>query len=164
MKRPLVLFVLFVLLFAIPVHAAPKVVRVLTYLPREVGHSYVNMFTFKHPVLALEQWASVGALVFDEKTTMDAFARCSHCAEAGFFNHGRRYGIGQTAANVALAGTLYVTAEQYTTDAERDNGRVWRNIPNILFVAPVTFHVMAGVSNMAVRGDAPRPIIPVPVE
>lgn len=142
---------LLLLISPLSTEATPKW---LTAIPRAVGRTYGNMFTFKHPVLALEQWATIGALAFDGKTTLDVFARCHSCTETFPIEHNQRYGVGTVVLNVALAGTLYTTSEQYGDELLRnDPNYVWRNINNSLFLVPTVYHVRAGVLNMRVKSD-----------
>jgi hypothetical protein len=38
--------------------------RILTAIPRAVGRNYGNMFTFKHPWVAVQQWSQVATTAF----------------------------------------------------------------------------------------------------
>jgi hypothetical protein len=139
-----------VLLCAAPAGAAP---RWLTAVPRAVGRTYGNMVTFRHPALALEQWASIGAVAFDEKTTVDVFSRCLTCAESSLFYQGRRYGTGIALAGTVLFGTFYATGEQYGSELLRDDpSRIWRALPNAQVAVPLAIHIPAGIDNMRIKG------------
>lgn len=147
--------ILLVLLLAgaIPAQAAP---RWLTAVPRSVGRTYGNMFTFKHPVLALEQWASVGAVAFDERTTTDLFHRCPTCVESGLIYHNGRYNGGIAILGTIAAGTFYSTLEQYGDELIRDDpNKFWRNANNFQVATPLAIHIQAGVHNMGVATFRP---------
>lgn len=143
------LFLLLVLAcFAAESHAGVK--KILTSVPRAIGRNYANMFNFKHPWLAAQQWAIVGAVLFDEKTTQDRFNRCSRCVEANPFApyyNGRTGTRGAVLDSLALI-TFETTMTNYTAELTRnDPSRGWRNAYSIIPVTYIGVHSWAGWSN-----------------
>lgn len=151
-----VLFLLLLILLALPAQAAPKW---LTAVPRAVGRSYGNMFTFKHPWVAAQQWMTVGAMLFDEKTTWDAMHRCAGCVEANptsLYYHRQATGPLMFADALLLSG-IETTLTKYGSEVNGDDTTkyhaVWSNLYSLLPAEDVAIHVYAGTHNMAIRGD-----------
>lgn len=135
-------------LFCAPSMAAP---RWLTAVPRAIGRGYGNMVTFKHPGLALEQWATLGVVILDQKTTVDAFARCQTCAEGTILSpwYGKRYGVGTAILQVGLTQTIYSSTEQYSYELLKDDPNpYWRSLRFAEASIPLAVHIHAALSNM----------------
>jgi hypothetical protein len=158
MKTKLALIVTLVLLSVLPSHAAP---RWLTAAPRLVGRTYGNMFTFKRPYLAAEQWAVLGASIFDEKTTVDVFSRCPGCTESTLLHPGGgRYGTKTAILNVALKSTFYNSLEQYGDELLRnDPNKFWSHINYAVAAVPLSLFIQGGVHNMGIPAT-PAAIFP----
>lgn len=138
--------------------AGPK--RILTAVPRAVGRSYANMVTFRRPYLAAEQWAVLGAVIFDQKTTLDQFHHCPTCVETNPLSpaHNRQYGLGGAILFTAVAFTHYTTTMGYGDELLRgDKSEFWSHINYALAPAFIAIHATAGASNMRLSTGAPPP-------
>lgn len=154
MKRYLILLMLF-LFSAFSSQAAP---RWLTAAPRTIGRAYGNMLTFKNKPLAVEQWATLGVMIFDDKTTLDVFHRCYNCVESTWYhiNHGRQYGIGVAAIDVAIGTTEYVSIEQYGQEIMKNKpNKYWRALGYTVVSIPLKVHLQAGINNMRIPASVP---------
>jgi hypothetical protein len=115
------------------------------------------MVTFRDRFAAIEQWAQVGMILFDARTTQDALARCSGCYEANplFSRHPgalRLYGEGTFLAFQEMVFTQYTHEE-----IDGISSPAWNLVP---VGVSAMWHVEHGILNMQVQPGTPAPHTP----
>ena len=134
----------------------------VTAVPRAVGRTYANMFTFKHPWVAIQQWAQVGAMLFDWQTTYDLTRRCPTCVETGrlsLFHNDAKPPVGRMIANAIMVAGFEPTHTQVLSEgfARNFSSPILRNAYSLTPIVNIIVHVRAGQHNMQIPSSGTNP-------
>jgi hypothetical protein len=159
MKRLLIV----ILLCSVPAAAQQpakqhsKLWRYSTAVPRAYGRTVQNMFTFKRPWIAVQEWLVVGAGFADGASTHRVLVGCAGCRELNPL-------LGRRPGNRALwtqLGPLVIgeaAMVQYTGEIQDD----WWYMSTIVTASHVGLHTWAAVHNynLAARDEARKRLGP----